>query len=377
MHLIKLKKVAISFRVLPVWFCRIYRMKKENIHIDRIGPDESLLLNYIRKTASEEEIRLVENWLKQDAENEQVLLSLAGLDHALRTKKRIESRDPLAAYSKVQKRIALSQRKVWLNRIYLTAACFIGVLIMSTAIAYWMQEQEDVKTQMITVQANAGMRTHFDLPDGTVAYLNSGSILTYPCPYDKEERRVSLTGEAYFKVAHNPQQPFVVSVADDRMRVKVLGTEFNLQSYKDESVVQTTLVSGSVSLEMVKNGNVVSNTKLRPSEKAVYDIPSGIVSIANVNTDYDTAWKDGRLMFKDMPLPQVLKKLAYFYNVKFEVQDPVINSYCFTGIFENKQLSQVLDYLKISSQIDYTIKQMRSDDSLGVQYVTVVLEKKR
>ena len=156
-----------------------------------------------------------------------------------------------------------------------------------------------------------------------------------------------------------------------------MGTEFNLQSYEDETIVQTTLVSGAVHIEAVKNGDIVSTIKLKPSERAVYDISSGSVSIATVNTDYDTAWKEGRLMFKDMPIPQVLKKLSYFYNVRFDVKDAVINTYRFTGTFENKQLSQILDYLKISSQIDYTIKRMTSDDSSGIQNETVTLKKMR
>lgn len=128
----------------------------------------------------------------------------------------------------------------------------MGILILSTTISYWRQKGTGDEAQIVTVQANAGMRTHFNLPDGTVAYLNSGSVLSYPLHYDKKERRVTLTGEAYFKVTHNPEQPFIVSVANDRMRVKVLGTEFNLQSYNNESIVQTTLVSGAVHIEAVK-----------------------------------------------------------------------------------------------------------------------------
>lgn len=339
-------------------------------------PKGIVLLRYIRDEVSEEERVWIEAWLKADAGNERILQQVAAIYYALNTHQRIVSRDPVAAYEKVCHQIKSRSRRLWLKRVSAIAACFIGILLISSALSFWYIQNAGIsKPQFVTVQANAGMRTHFNLPDGTIAYLNSGSTLTYPLPYDKKERKVSLSGEAYFKVAHNEMQPFVVSVANDRMRVNVLGTEFNLQSYKDERVVETTLVSGSVKIEMLKNGNVVSGVKLKPSEKAVYDIPSGTVSIANVNTEYDTAWKDGRLMFKDMPLPEVLKKLAYFYNVKFDVKDPVINSYCFTGTFENKQLSQVLDYLKISSRIDYTIEHVKSDDSLKVLYTTVVLQK--
>lgn len=339
-------------------------------------PKGIVLLRYIRDEVSEEERVWIEAWLKADAGNERILQQVAAIYYALNTHQRIVSRDPVAAYEKVCHQIKSRSRRLWLKRVSAIAACFIGILLISSALSFWYIQNAGIsKPQFVTVQANAGMRTHFNLPDGTIAYLNSGSTLTYPLPYDKKERKVSLSGEAYFKVAHNEMQPFVVSVANDRMRVNVLGTEFNLQSYKDERVVETTLVSGSVKIEMLKNGNVVSGVKLKPSEKAVYDIPLGTVSIANVNTEYDTAWKDGRLMFKDMPLPEVLKKLAYFYNVKFDVKDPVINSYCFTGTFENKQLSQVLDYLKISSRIDYTIEHVKSDDSLKVLYTTVVLQK--
>lgn len=350
-------------------------MEKENIHNIDTGLDEAILLKYIRDIASEEEKVCVENWLKGDAEHEKVLLQLASIDYALRTKKRIESRNSLDAYFKVKKRIKVLEKRIWIRRVYQAAACFVGVLVLSTVISLWMQKKVDNGTQIVTVQANAGMRTCLNLPDGTIAYLNSGSELSYPLPYDKKERRVILTGEAYFKVAHSSEQPFVVSVANDDMRVKVLGTEFNLQSYKDENVVQTTLVSGSVNIQMIRNGKVMSNVNLKPSEKAVYDVATKLVSISTVNTEYETAWKEGRLIFKDMLLPQVLKKLAYFYNVKFEVKDSVINSYCFTGTFDNKQLSQVLDYLKISSQIKYTINHAKSDDSKEVQYTTVILQK--
>lgn len=351
-------------------------MEKENKNNNRIELNESILLKYIREKSTEEENSRVDKWLQEDEKNEKVLLQMASIEYAVQTQKRIASRNSSEAYRKVRKRIDSSRKKVYLNRIYVAAACFIGVLIMSTIISFLKQDKIS-EQQFITVLANAGMRTHFNLPDGTVAYLNSGSKLSYPLPYDKEVRRVELTGEAYFKVAHKEDQPFVVSVSNDRMRVKVLGTEFNLQSYEDESVVHTTLVSGSVNIELIKNGHIVSEAHLKPSEKAVYDTTTGSVTIAKVNTAYDTAWKEGRLMFKDMPLPQVFKKLAYFYNVKFEVRDSVINTYCFTGTFENKQLSQVLDYLKISSQIDYTIRHIVTDDSSDVQYETVILEKKK
>ncbi len=349
-------------------------MKEQKKYIEE--PDASLLLSYIGEKASAEECSIVENWLHDKEENEQILLQMASIYHVQYTHGRIEKRDSLKAFGLVQERI---RQRVWRKNMYRfssVAACIAVGFFLSTILSWWNVTNRETNVQMVTIRSNPGMRTSCNLPDGTVAYLNSGSTLIYPLPYDKDRRTVTLKGEAYFKVVHDPAKPFIVSVSKDRMRVKVLGTEFNVQSYEDEDVVQTTLVSGSVDIEMIKNGNLITKANLRPSEKAVYDIISGSVSITTVNTDYDTAWRNGCLMFKDMPLPQVLKKLAYFYNVKFEVEDPVINSYRFTGTFQNKQLSQVLDYLKISSHMDYMIKHIVSDDSQKVQCATVILRKK-
>lgn len=349
-------------------------MESENTYMTIDGPDSSVVLRYIWNTASEEEKAQVDVWLKEDPEHEKVLLQIARIYYANQTRERIASRNSLRAYQKVQKKMQVHVRRFFLKRVSVYAACFLLGLIISSVIYWKKQDNVYLPSQVITIQANAGMRTHLDLPDGTVAYLNSGSTLSYPLPFDKNVRRVSLSGEAYFEVTHNPEQPFVVSVQDDRMRVKVHGTEFNVEAYEQESQIQTTLVSGSIDIEVVENGQVAKKVHLNPSDKAIYDVTKDKINIFPVNTEYETSWINGRLVFKNMPLPQVLKKLSYFYNVKFDVQDDIINSYYFTGTFQDKQLSQVLDYLKITSQIDYEIKTTRSDDSHKIQQSVVVLK---
>ena len=219
------------------------------------------------------------------------------------------------------------------------------------------------------------MRTSLDLPDGSIAYLNSGSTLSYPSSYDAEERRVTLVGEAYFSVKHDPAHPFIVSVSHDRLRVKVLGTEFNNRAYEKENVVQTTLVSGSVNIVVKEDKRKTNERNLYPSEKAVYDLTDKTLEVINVDVESEIAWKEGRLVFKETPLPEVLRCLANFYNVDFNVMDPVLDSYRFTGTFNNRQLSQILDYLRISSRIDYSIKRMEMDDSLSAQREQIVLRR--
>lgn len=89
-------------------------------------------------------------------------------------------------------------------------------ILLSTLLSWWNTTDSEADVQMVTVRSNPGMRTSCNLPDGTVAYLNSGSTLIYPVPYDKDKRAVTLDGEGYFKVTHDSKKPFIVSVADGK-----------------------------------------------------------------------------------------------------------------------------------------------------------------
>lgn len=358
-----------------MWFCRIYRMEIEKEHTSGIIPDPTLLFKYFRGMTTEEERNLVEDWMRISEENEKTVLQTARIFYTSQTSERILSRNSIEAYKKVQKRINKRKKNIRLYRISIIAACFVGLLGMSTAISFLLRKSSALTPQQITVCANRGVRTSLDLPDGSIAYLNSGSTLSYPASYDKKERQVTLVGEAYFSVKHDPEHPFIVSVSHDRLKVKVLGTEFNVRAYEKEDVVQTTLVSGAVNIVMEEDEGKTSVRNLYPSEKAIYDLTDKTLEVMNVDVEGEIAWKDGRLVFKETPLPEVLGCLANFYNVDFKVMDPVINSYRFTGTFNNRQLPQVLDYLRISSRIDYSIKRMEIDDSLSEQREQVVLHK--
>lgn len=342
--------------------------------VNKINP--VILLRYIDNSANITETELVENWLLQNDENERILLKIAEIHYAQRTIVHMQSWKSENSFEKLKHHI--HPPKLW--RPYLSKiAAFITGAIITAGSMFFLNKENNVSeslTQYITIEANAGMRTHCNLPDGTVAHLNSGSKLIYPIPYAQNERKVRLIGEAYFHVSPNQNKPFIVSVLEDKMRVKVLGTEFNIQAFVGEETVQTTLVNGSVNLEFQTNIGTYKEQKLVPSEKATYNITNDELSIKTVDTQYETSWRHGRLMFKNTSLPEVLRKLAHFYNVKFEVKDSMINSYTFTGTFENKQLSQILDYLRISSNINSKINQSITVDSNDTMQNSITLWKK-
>lgn len=225
-------------------------MKTENRHINFQEPEGMMLLRYIKDTASNKEKSYIEAWLEADENNKRILLQTARIYYANNAMERIASRNPLIAYEKLEQRLVKRARLYWLKRFSVAAACIIAIIGLSSLISYIRVGSSTDDPQYITLEANAGIRTLFNLPDGTVVYLNSGSSLSYPVPYDSKERKVCLSGEAYFKVTHNEKQPFIVSAFGDRYNVRVLGTEFNMQAYASEDQISTTLVKGSVNVEV-------------------------------------------------------------------------------------------------------------------------------
>ena len=351
-------------------------MENESNNRNTEIPEGSLLLRYIQDKLSEEERREVDAWREADPSHEEILLQTARIVYANRTIERINRRAPEKAYRRVEARLKKRLHLNWLRHAGVAAACILGGFLLATAFYYRSSAERPQAPQQITLQARAGMQTRFDLPDGTIAYLNSGSSLSYPLPYDKKERRVTLEGEAYFKVASDSEWPFVVSVADDRYRVQVVGTEFNVQAYETKEAIVTTLVSGSVNLSIRGKNGKTYRQELYPSERAVYDATKEHLEIEKVNTIYETAWIEGKLMFKNTPLPEVLRELTNYYNVEFDIRVPDLANYRLTGIFQNRQLSQILDYLKITSRIEYRIVDPEIDTPAAVRRTRVILHKR-
>jgi ferric-dicitrate binding protein FerR (iron transport regulator) len=350
-------------------------MEENSEHTTAGGPGVTAALRYIKGIASTEEETAVNNWLAEDESHEKELQQIARIYYARQTKERILARDSYKAFEAVEKQVKHKALIGRMRGIAVAAACFAGVLLLSTAIGYYMSQATETAPQTVTITSNPGMRTQVGLPDGTIVHLNSGTTFTYPMPYDKKERKVTLAGEAYFKVAHKEGQPFTVDVLNGSLQVKVTGTEFNIQAYENDEEINTTLLSGSVALEYTDRKGNTGRSLLAPSEKATYNPLTKYFNKTGANVLIETSWIEGKLIFRNTPIPEVLKRLSHYYNVRFEIKSPGIESYCFTGTFINKQLSQVLDYLKISSKINYQINSTTEDDSSGMKYATIVLWK--
>jgi len=176
------------------------------------------------------------------------------------------------------------------------------------------------------------------LQDGTRVWLNAGSTLDFPSEFSSRERKVQLSGEAYFEVTHNDKKKFVVET--NGMSVQVLGTTFNVKAYKDESVIYTTLMEGSVSVKD-KSGRIL---KIVPGEQAAYDRDQNEMVMRFVDTSLYTSWKEGSFDFENAPLDDILRRVGRWYGLDIVYLRPNLKSTVFSG--KMKMYDSVEDVLR-------------------------------
>lgn len=320
--------------------------------------NDDILFRYLSGKLPEKEIQEVKKWLSESATHQIILEQLYFTWQVTERLKVMNSVNPEQALKELKKRIECKNKNIRLKCMIvrlqkIAAILFIPLLILSI---YFRKEQKDEQLHYIEVRTNSGMISSFELPDGSKVWINANSYLKYPIVFAKHKRMVELQGEGYFEINKKEKQPFSVKV-NENYSVEVLGTQFNIMAYEEDNIITTTLVKGAVRLDLIqKNGKVV-HQQLRPKEKAIYTKEANILNIQKVNPECDIAWKDGRIIFKNHPMPEVLKILSRHYNVKFDIKDKEILESKITANFTHEHLSQVLEYLKFSSGIKFNIKQ--------------------
>jgi ferric-dicitrate binding protein FerR (iron transport regulator) len=196
-----------------------------------------------------------------------------------------------------------------------------------------------------------GMEYAMTLADGTRVHLNAGSKLRFPVKFTGTRREVELEGEGYFEVARDPSRPFVARSGE--MAVTVLGTTFNLRAYRDEPVIETTLVEGAV---RVSDGE--SACRVVPGEQGVYHRDTRAITTRQVDVTLYTAWHRDEIKFKDMPLENVMRDLSRWYGIPHEFLDASARRIEFGGCFDRfKQIDPILDMLRRTELVEVVVRE--------------------
>ncbi len=191
-----------------------------------------------------------------------------------------------------------------------------------------------------------------ELSDGTIVHLNSGTKMRYPVKFLKgQKREVFIDGEAYFKVAKDKEHPFVVHA--DAVAVEVLGTEFNISSYKEDKEIKTVLVEGSVSLSNSVDSK--DNVMLKPGQKAAWSRTVHDTAIEEVDVDIYTGWIKGELVFRNIAFEDMSKKLERRYNVRIQNNNLLLKDKKLNARFnvEVERLEDVLNSINEIQEFQY------------------------
>jgi transmembrane sensor len=239
-----------------------------------------------------------------------------------------------------------------------------------------------------------GSKSHMVLPDGSDVWLNAGTTIEYPSNFSSKQRDIFLTGEAYFKVASNKKWPFIVHTSD--LNIKALGTAFNVKAYPSEKTVTTTLVEGVVKLENAKRNFTYT---LKPKQELVFlkepglkkeekniSNPGNLVSDDNkklesiqnafvkneINTETSVSWKDKRWIIHGETIENLAIMLERRYDIKINVISEELNQFKFSGTIQNETVEQVLNYLRYTIPMKYTLNKgsvdLKIDNALKEKY---------
>jgi ferric-dicitrate binding protein FerR (iron transport regulator) len=182
-------------------------------------------------------------------------------------------------------------------------------------------EKSKIETSYNILSTPRGGQYQLTLPDGSKVWLNAASSIQYPTAFTGKERRVTLTGEAYFEIAQNPAMPFKVNTPTQE--VEVLGTDFNINAYADEPIIKTTLLQGSVKVSPAIYH--LSSVILKKGQQAQLNAGASprIVVVDGVDTDQAVAWKNGLFSFEGAGLEQVMRQLSRWYDVEVQYEGKI------------------------------------------------------
>lgn len=314
---------------------------------------DRLITLFLNGEAGKEEIDLLKQWIESSSEN---LAYFQGIRNVWAAAGARNSSDLISTDDALHKVLRKLDRKrivlQYLQRI--AAVMFIPLLAFS--IWQWNNKANAYKSGSITyneITAAFGTRSLLTLSDGSKVWLNAGSKLLYPDKFINNQRVVYLTGEAFFEVQSDKERPFIVK--SNHMSVVATGTQFDVMAYSNQPDMKVILAEGKVTVNKMKaNGKVAHELgRLMPNQLLIFDTLTCKAQIASEDIYKYIAWKEGKLVFRNDPMAEVVKKISQFYNVDIELQGDKLKEYRYRATFEEESVYEILKLLKLSSPINY------------------------
>lgn len=337
--------------------------------------NDDILIKYFCNAATEEEVTEILQWVEQSTENKR---HFARLHDIWTLANMADAREDESTLNKIRNKITCSdasksnrandkystqiieQRKTsaWLKISFAAAAVVIIALLAADLHIRLNREANDngaitntgLSANIHEIYTPKGAKANILLPDSSVVKLNSDSKIIFPDKFTGNERVVYIEGEGFFDVKSNPEAPMTVRTSNG-YDVKVLGTKFNIYSYREEKISKTTLIEGSV--DIIKSNKVIA--QLAPGDSFVKEDVKSVKNTNDIKQGNDIAWTKDLLIFDNTPLGDVIVKLERWYGTTFIVENNDILNIKLTAEYQNESVIQILEGIKFSADIDYTI----------------------
>jgi ferric-dicitrate binding protein FerR (iron transport regulator) len=232
-------------------------------------------------------------------------------------------------------------------------AAVIVITLLSGTLAYYIYEDNSrsgLAANEITTPL--GSQTRITLPDGSVVWLNSGSILSYGDDFGLLQREVSLVGEGYFEVKKAEGKKFVVRA--ENLNIEVLGTKFNVENYPENHIIDVSVIEGAVKVHSADRLDVFT---LRPDQSLACNKGNYRMEVSAVDARKTAMWAEGKLSFVNTPLSDIMKDIERAYNVRIEMRTDKIYRERFSGsIGLNMTIDDILRYVDVDNKYIWTLE---------------------
>jgi len=317
---------------------------------------DELLTRFIRDEVSPAEEKEVLDWINETPENASYFIKLKNI---FVFQNMPEETISYEAIDRIKGITSHKKRVFW---PYMAAACFALLLFLNLfnylpipkkSESYVARIDSMPIDQKTIIYTEKGVKGKTELPDGSKVILNSDTKIIFPNHFTGATREVWISGEAYFEVKSDTLVPMVVNT-NRGFRVEVHGTVFNIRSYENDTEAQVTLYSGKIILlERDSLLNIEKVVEMSPSQSIVIGKKTTPILVKTQNTESESAWKDGYLVFESLPLFEVIKRLERWHGIKIHVEDEKIMDVPVTANFQSESLIQIMELLKFSIKIEY------------------------
>ncbi len=325
-----------------------------------------LIFKFLNKETSPEENNLLLEWVEASPANAKIFAETKTLWTASQLYDKNEKIDLNQEFELLSQTISLHEPEHGRYRVFFRKAVqYAAVILVTFSFSYLLLKRSvEINTGKNTLAYNEvltakGQKTQIALIDGTKVWMNAESKLKYGSDYNHSDRIVYLEGEAFFEVAKNKEKPFIVK--SQNISVKALGTSFNIKSYPKESSFETSLMTGSVSIENLNmKDSEARSSLLVPNQRYIFsqNTTPVIDFVESKSLQAYAAWKDNVLVIQSESLDDIARKLERWFDVKVHVLDKSASKNIYSGAFKNKEsIRQVLEVMKQTTAIQFTINQ--------------------